>query len=45
MNFLKELKNKPEIQRQAFFVRANQIIRNMDKNILKNTTQKILKKL
>ena len=26
MNFLKELKTKPEIQRQAFFVRANQIV-------------------
>lgn len=28
MNFLKELKAKPKIQRQAFFVRANQIVRN-----------------
>lgn len=30
MNFLKELKNKPETQRQAFFVRANQVVKNME---------------
>lgn len=31
MNFLEELKDKPEIQRQAFFVRANQIVRSVMK--------------
>lgn len=30
MNFLKELKTKPEIQRQAFFARANQMIKKID---------------
>jgi hypothetical protein len=29
MNFLKELKAKPEIQRQAFYARANQIVGNI----------------